>query len=433
MTTIPKITLTDNDDYCTVLAKGFDGFKEVFNFPFPRGTVERLDALKAQAQAKTSASGKEPYTIVFGGEVMQIRPCGTQSAAWIIEDDSLRFFIRHPGGVNAEKVMEWAISVEYSAQGLWGEGIDFLREKALAIVMHEMNVPKDYIKEKEEKDWRRVSMFHFAFDFLSPRLSADINPMFWGNLIAPAKVAKSMHGGGKVQTLTIGSKDSLQVQLYNKGKEITAKSGKTWMFKVWGENGYIKPADGKETNVWRLELRFYKAFLKGRGLRTADDVFESLPELLAEALITRRLTVPSHTDDNRWRWPLHPIWSEAYRQAGEALRFIARGYYTDMSGEAMEHCLLANTAGNLRSLGVLLGGDGSPDEWPEMIEKIMELAAQDDEFEEKAARARERYMHIKFADEGRNKPLPAFDEVAYWCSQGRKQAEIRRNRELRMR
>ena len=57
--------------------------------------------------------------------------------------------------------------------------------------------------------------------------------------------------------------------------------------------------------------------LKNRNIRRPHELEANLRKLVTEALFTRRLSEPTN-DSNRWRWPMHPIWSEAYRSCGAA-------------------------------------------------------------------------------------------------------------------
>jgi hypothetical protein len=90
-------------------------------------------------------------------------------------------------------------------------------------------------------------------------------------------------------------------------------------------------------------------------------------ELVAEALKLRRLTVPptslcGHcgqsriTDDNRWRWPMHPIWSEAYRKAGVA-ELLPLGAKITGRRAALVDLADKQLAGSARSAEVLQFGD----------------------------------------------------------------------------
>lgn len=91
-------------------------------------------------------------------------------------------------------------------------------------------------------------------------------------------------------------------------------SGKTWMRDLWARHGF-EFSDDQWGDVWRLEIRFGKGFLRERNIRHPAEIARFLPELIAEALSTRRLCVPTN-DMKRRRWPMHPLWTAAYRARG---------------------------------------------------------------------------------------------------------------------
>jgi hypothetical protein len=106
--------------------------------------------------------------------------------------------------------------------------------------------------------------------------------------------------------LSIGSKSALQVELYDKSKEISDTNGKTWFYALWarGHDGQLFDRD-----VWRLEIRMSGDYLKERNVRRSHELMAQRGELIREAVTKKRLTVPSTSDAQRWRWPLHPLWS----------------------------------------------------------------------------------------------------------------------------
>ena len=105
------------------------------------------------------------------------------------------------------------------------------------------------------------------------------------------------HSGWKL------SGDAVAFGMYDKTLEVQ-KSGKAYMYDVWERAGHVP----WET-VWRVEARFWRAFLYRYGIRGLSDVLASIPGLWAHFLTeTLRLTVPNPGDETRSRWPDHPLW-----------------------------------------------------------------------------------------------------------------------------
>jgi hypothetical protein len=146
--------------------------------------------------------------------------------------------------------------------------------------------------------------------------------------------------------------------------------------------------------VWRLEIRFAGQHLKDRSIHTAIDVLNALPELIAEALHTRRLTVPKGSDSNRRRWPLHPLWVLAY-EARKAETMRPLGRKITMRREQLKSRLLDQIAGTMRTVAVLSTDGSIPNEaFDEISRAATDRALTDGQAAEKEAKARERYVHI---------------------------------------
>lgn len=359
MRTIPDIKLREIEGYAKVLARGFDTVKETFNMQVPDSLIERLDAEKKRLSEDENSAGD---IITFGDEQLKLSPYGTRSALYVLGNDDFTIFLRSPK-------MEWCVSVEYRSAGLWEYGLEKLRDRALKCLFKEMKpIPhKDCVYGLDDaRSWQRVSIIHWAFDFYSPEFSKEMRPAILEQIFCPSATKKSGQGieygafgkGNSLETLTIGKKNNLQVQVYNKGKEIKDTNGKTWMFDLWARSGWQLPDDGHAVDVWRLEFRYGSEFLKNRGLLTLDEALEELPAILTEGIFTRRLSDKVASDSNRSRWPMHALWVAAYKEIGEGYPFmLPLGKQSTTTIEAKAAALKKTTAGNLRALAIMTCGD----------------------------------------------------------------------------
>lgn len=405
---IPSIKLAEIEGYAENLACGWDTIKETFNMKFPDRLFDQL--LQCRNDGYEQVGDKVDVMVLFGGETMKLSPYGTKSALYVLGNDDFTIFLRSPK-------MEWAVSVEYRAAGLWEYGLDALRERVLKCLLAE-GKPVIYSNSlssdiNDPKNWQRVTVAHYAFDFYSPEFSKDMeNPDILSRIVCHSATKKMVNfceeatftvggmafgSGVKYETITVGKKDSLQVQVYNKGKEITDVSGKDWMFKVWEQKGYFPPEDKKAKDVWRLELRFAAKFLKNRGILTIYDLFDGLTALMTEAIFTRRLTVACVTDSNRWRWPLHPLFVAAYREIGSQKVMLPLGRQQTESDKAKAERILANIAGNLRAITILSIGDMDDLTAWGFVEKAYEILLSDPDGESKNERVRTKYFFEKEA------------------------------------
>lgn len=399
---VPNIEMPEIEGYATPIASGWDTVKETFKVSIPERLLEQLEITKREGRD----NGRAGSMVRFGREDFRLWPTGASGSLFVLENDDYRVYIKPPQ-------FEWCVSIEYTAAGLWEYGLHALRERALENLLLEVKPLCDERDLGRPVAWQRVSVAHFAFDFHSPEFSKDMTSRIYDTVICPAPVGKGMNKqepgyeensqpveawgrGRRIETLTIGKKSTLQLQIYDKGREITAASGKTWMYKIWAQAGY-KPEieNGKERarDVWRVEIRFGSKFLKDRGVLTLPELHEKLHALLTEAIFTRRITVESVTDRNRWRWPLHPLFVCVYKQTDGLVDYPPLGRQKTESDEVMAERIKKAIAGNLRALTVLAVGDmDSSDAW-RFVQEAYDLMIKDPDGEKKNEKARTRYFY----------------------------------------
>jgi len=371
--------------YATLLAAGFDTVAETFNVVIPNQLVTELEAVRSEAEGADDRKGA-PRLMIFGGEQIQMGARRPKGGKFYMQNDDLQITLRSPA-------MEWNVTVRYLSAGLWEYGWDALRERALAILLREMR-PRG-------EDWQRLTEVHFAFDFWSPDFTGEMTPAILGNVICHSSTKKNSNGkvpfqqwgrGSYLETLTIGQGAPLEIQVYDKAKEITEVSGKTWMLKLWEREGYYPP-DGKPADVWRLEVRMRADWLKDRRSATRDTFHENFQRLVSEALATRRLALPSG-DTNRWRWPMHPLWAHAFHRVGAFTAAPVLGHQTTEAPEAIAARRRAQIAGMIRSYTVLKSDDWSREVAEGLIQGVLEAIEADPDHETKVANAQERYRYV---------------------------------------
>lgn len=370
--------------YCQLVAQGLDSYQEAINLKAPGGLAEQFDTWQGMAKALDPRKG-QAVTVNLGAESLQVWPCGSKGGVrWVFEGPDFLLMWR-----NLEH--DWCLSVRYLSVGLWRHGLSVLRQSVYTM-LEQMGciINKD--------DGNRVSRADWAFDFYSPRFSRDNSVDMFKHIVMHSSVKKFLAGGSgdKFETITIGVRStSLQIQVYDKTREINEVSGKGWMYDLWLANGW-EPEDGEIKDVWRLEVRMGGDYLKERQANTPDSFNEHIEELVTEALVSHRLTTPSETDSNRRRWPLHPLWAIAYQQVGaECMRPL--GHYVSGARNAITDRLKRQLAGTMRSVAVLNTGDWKDDDVRKFAEDAMQMMRADEDGERKAEAARERYKHVEDA------------------------------------
>jgi hypothetical protein len=392
----PQVVLSEcPESYARLCAQGWDSVQEALCMKPTALMVSLLEAGQARAQKDDESDGVS--SIELNGDPWRIRARGTRRFRWFIENDDLQIFLGSP-------TLKWGVSIRYLAAGLWEHGWQVLRERALEAL-------RPYTTQNDP-DFLRVTRADWCFDFYSPALKAELHPGAVANVVCHSSAKKfetqTVSVGDVAQTITVGTRASLQVQLYDKTREIDEKSGKTWLYEVWveGLDGEWPWAD-RPTAIFRLECRFFSEFLKQRNVRRPHEVMAAREELVAEALKLRRLTVPptslcGHcgqsriTDDNRWRWPMHPIWSEAYRKAGVA-ELLPLGAKITGRRAALVDLADKQLAGSARSAEVLQFGDFDRRSAERRLRRVLGLIESDPHHQKKVNSAQDRYSDVEDA------------------------------------
>jgi hypothetical protein len=386
--------------YARYLVQGYDTVQEAFWLIPSPAFIGLLDSAKAAAIA-LGDNLEATVEIDLGGHRFKVHATGAKGGfRWRLSDDDLIIFVGSPK-------RDWTISCRYLSAGLWEHGLAPLRARALKALRAYTTQP--------DLDCVRVTRADWCFDFYSPAFTQEFVPGLAGNVICHSSAKTQERGstgtfnrGGHGETLSMGSKAGLQNQLYNKTLEIDEASGKTWLYALWlnALNGERVFGDSKKPcDVWRLECRMSSSFLKERNIRRPAELESNLAALVAEALYTRRLSSPPMTppcphcgetkiaDDNRWRWPLHPLFSEALRQfSARAMLPIGRKV-TGRRAQLVNRAL-ASVGGSLLAYGVLEKGTASDAHVISFMQRAIKHALDDPKRAEKELRSQSRYSDV---------------------------------------
>jgi hypothetical protein len=377
-----------------LLAAGYDTIQEAWDCLLPASFVEKIAKAREDAQA-LSDRGDGEVLIRFKTEdrPFKVSAHGAKGVKYVIGGDDFMILIRAPDH-------DWPLSVRYLSAGLWEHGIDALRARVDALLQAEG-------VQGTEPGNRRLSRVDVAFDFWSEAFTAEMVPGISGKVIAHARTkidaaigeavkVREIGRPGVVETLTIGARTGLQIQVYDKGLEITEASGKTWMIDLWMERGFAAPVEGRPEHVWRLEIRFGKEFLKDRNVRSLEAFGDVQYALIAEALCKRRLTVPRN-DSNRRRWPLHPLWAIAWEGTGRVGEFLPRGRLVTGRRDALMRQARAQIGGAIRSAAVLLEGDYRSKVARSIANEAIDEAEARQNHNERIQAGIARYVHVEDA------------------------------------
>ncbi len=277
---MPAITIPDPSFWrskASLLASGLDTVVEAFDIAIPDTMCDRLEAARLRAEALSEdLSGREVFTL--GGIEFQMIALRGKGLRWRLENDDIAIRIR-------PVKMGYPVSVRYSAAGLWEHGYAKLHQKAERAV-RALGCPRG-------ADWQRLSEVHRAFDFHAPDFTPEMRPGLIGQVIAHSEINRKGICGrdfetdeiwgkaGRLETLTIGKRAPLEIQVYDKGREIEEASGKTWMLALWERSGaWTRTGTARQEHCWRIEVRFRSDFLRNRSVLTMADYVEAQAALL---------------------------------------------------------------------------------------------------------------------------------------------------------
>ena len=381
----PDIATDRQEGYAKLITHNFDYLQESYNLEVKSELENRLEDGKRKAQEKYDDVG---MTFNFGGEVMQIQPKGTKGKSWVLKNDD--FFIMIGRGAK-----EWKVAVRYTAAGLWEYGILPLKQRVLKCLLLEMRPNGEGVEVDKPKTWQRLSRFDYAMDFYSPKFSME---MVSGNIREKMVLPSGVKGGivfdsNKDETITLGfNKSGLQIQIYNKGKQLSDVKGDSWLWKVYEREGFYPNSELEKFNIWRFECRFGKEFTKDRGLLTIEDAIEAIRELLCEAIGKRRIGEPNG-DQNKARWPLHPLYAEMFHNIDAAGHYLPMGRLTTLKKEVKQEMIKKQISGCIRSHQILKEGEYDHWEAYKLGQDCAMDATEDENHETKVEKAKEKYKY----------------------------------------
>lgn len=390
---LPSVSIPDLAQCCSraaLLASGFDTVIEAFDIEIGEHVCEWLETARLKAEALSEElTGRQ--VIDLGGVQFQMVALRGRGLRWRLENDDMTIRIR-------PVKLGFPVSIRYSAAGLWEHGYPKLREQAES-ALRVLGTPR-------KDDWERLSEAHCAFDFFAEGFTAEMRPGLMEQVVAHAEVKRSGVCGrdretdelwgkaGRLETLTVGKGAPLEIQVYDKGREIEEASGKTWMLDLWEASGlWTRDGNARQKHCWRLEVRFRADFLRNRSIRTMAEFIANTEALLSEALLTRRLCEVS-TDSNRARWPMHWLWAAALHSVGAVSFALPLGRKITEAREVLAERLVKALAGTLRSAVVLRRGEWNRAAAGFLLPRLIAVAEEDPAHDNKVALARERYRYV---------------------------------------
>lgn len=248
-------------------------------------------ARETARQSKT----RDPHVIQLGGVGFLLESSGSKSGyPFIINNTDFRIEF---GQYNVPSFF-----VTFRSEALWREGAQALHQRFM-----DWAASLGFMAHKAEG----LSRVDFTFDYNLP--SVDFNE---DSFVSLSNKDAKYRENGKPQNFQFG-RDDIVLRIYDKIAEIKQQSGKTWFYKLWGQ----------EFGVWRIEWQTRKDVLRRFGIRTFADLNDQQGDLL-RYLAGEHTTLRLKSDDgNRSRWALHPLWVDLQTQIQQ---LNATGIYREL-------------------------------------------------------------------------------------------------------
>jgi len=377
-----------------VVAAGYDTLCESFDlYRFPEVEDQLMEAKAAAAE-----KGRDQRVQVeLGFEVLSVAGYGTGSGVqlWADADDgSFSLQLR-------SRQMSFSTTIRYSSVGLWHFGVDGMRRRVRDFLGHlgRLGVSDETLGELQscghDDCFDRLGSAHYAVDVWSSAFGCEMAPELAHQVVAHQESKQRIDGhfaligrGSSIETLTIGNIKGCQIQIYDKGLELLEKSGKDWLVDIWRRNGFT--SDLTAGQVYRVEIRFAKDYLRDRDIRTFDDFGSSFQQLCGEALFKRRLV--SATGPQKDRRPIHWLWGLVLATVEGRREWRPLGRPVRWDGDRLALSMSKQAAGVLRNLSVIVcGGD---DELERCAGLALSDAWRDKAGQLKTDRAIERYRDV---------------------------------------
>jgi hypothetical protein len=266
--------------------------------------------------------GKNPYAIVLVSKTMEVR-LGRR----IIPNCYVQFY----------------------SEGLWTRGLPALTAEFLEWV----NSLGGKILRPES-----VSRADWAFDYCLSEIDFTDR-----DFVTRADKTATWSQHQQLQTVQLG-KGHIVVRVYDKIAEIKQQSSKHFFFDLWGQ----------KDNVWRTEFQVRRERLKSAGINTINDIGDLQGDLLHTLANDHTRLCRPGPDQNRARWPLHPLWEAVVRDVKTIPRF---GLVADLPPNAgLQERLfrqMQSIYGDLKGVGALIQLINNEPEPPFLFDTLRDL------------------------------------------------------------
>lgn len=261
-----------------MLIHGFDTIQCAYFMESKRKGID-FELLARERESIKRTKSKEPQKMTLGEHDFLLHPFGSSSGyPIIITNEDFRIEMGEFNNPN--------FFVTFRSQGIWRSSVFDLHDRFI-----------DWAKGVgfEPYGSESISRIDYCFDYSLPEIDFDEDCF-----VSRSNKDSKHREDGKAQTFTFGKGDVV-LRVYDKVAEIKQQSDKAWFFVLWG---------GVDQDVWRIEWQVRKDILLRYGIKTFNDLYKKLGDLLKYLSEEHDTLRVPNDDSNRSRWPLHHLWED---------------------------------------------------------------------------------------------------------------------------
>jgi len=269
----------------TLLLHGFDTVQCAYYLRQEQHREFDFAALLQSRESLRQLGNREGAPITLGGMPLLLHPHGTRSGyPFLLTGEDFR--------IECGEFSSPSFFVTFRSQALWRESAHLLHEKFLAWAR-----AVGFVPVKPEG----LSRVDFAFDYALPVVDFTED-----HFVTRTNKDSQHRENGRVQTFTFG-RDDIVLRVYDKVAEVEQQSDKVWFFILWGQ----------DQDVWRIEWQVRKGVLRAFSISTFADLQKIQGDLLRYLCEEHTTLRVPDGDQNRSRWPVHPLWCDLQARVRE--------------------------------------------------------------------------------------------------------------------
>jgi hypothetical protein len=369
-----------------IVHAGFDALYVAFRGAVAPSVIETLAAAKKEAEEVEA-----PVLRTFGDLRGHVMPNGGQGGyAFMFDTGPLGAVWKFKNNISPDN---WNLFVEVRALALATQGYAAIREQ----IMRELEEFGARVIEAA------INRADYAVDIV-PEEGFELKPDCFichsGSTISQRFEEETHEGEGfqivgnrRISSVTIGRNPGRVVMVYNKRREQRQKGRSEW-FAHWG----FTPEESPE--VWRVEIRAHKRYLKFWNIETFEDFEAKIGDLLKSAVDQVRL-INSPDVANVTRAVVDPLWSKTQDAIKSGLSLYSTGATSGRVREARRADVVAMYESQMRGLSAGLAvalGVPLSEVWerlPNHVLQIIRSGVADGEFARAYGVAKDRYFWLE--------------------------------------